>query len=200
MFTFCNFRKGEISKKTNIILSICLILLVGIFSFLIFEKKISSNRSIERIKGLYLFDLFCSNFSINDFHFINEWKVQRINGYIIIVIPERTCNKCLEEQLDMIKTYEPEMRKKELVLLTIFGALDKLGGEKYLIKMRQDGLLISPAMVMDENLIQGLIYSGNKSELPIYIYADKTFNIMDIFYSDYTGKKELRKWIEKRLK
>jgi len=100
----------------------------------------------------------------------------------------------------MIKTYEPEMRKKELVLLTIFGALDKLGGEKYLIKMRQDGLLISPAMVMDENLIQGLIYSGNKSELPIYIYADKTFNIMDIFYSDYTGKKELRKWIEKRLK
>jgi len=91
------------------------------------------------------------------------------------------------------------MKKKGFIILTIFGSSDKKGGEGYLIKMRQNGLLISPAMVMDENIVRGIFYSHNEIESPIYIYADNAFKILEIFYSGLLKKEGLNKWLKRIL-
>jgi len=116
-------------KIINLFLLVCVVITTLIYFLIIYERKSSLKaekiyikyEAIDNLKKEFNNKIFPLDLNLNNFHFIKDWDVKRINGYIIIIVSESTCNKCLLEQLEIVRVYEEKIKKNNFILLTFLG-------------------------------------------------------------------------------
>lgn len=195
----------EKERITDLIIFIFLFLSLLFFYIKIYENRTHSkeNRAqakyedFEALKEDLQNKAFPMDIHDDILHSFENWNVQMMNGALIGIVSERTCNTCLHEQLEVLKSCENDLKEKYLMPLIILGASNKEFGARYLAQMRQTGLLICPVSVEDDIMIQSIFFSRYGIESPLFFYTDCSLTILDIFSPTLAGKEEFKKWLKK---
>lgn len=154
------------------------------------EETFNQFKLNNSLKRNFLGKIFPLTLNLDSFHFVKEWGIQKINGYLIILSPQSICSKCLAQQLETINDFKENIKKGNIMLLMIMVARDKKSGETDLINLYRKSLLTFPASIVDENIVNKKFYPYYEMGYSIYFYIDKHFKILDILCQFYLKRRD----------
>lgn len=150
----------------------------------------------KNLAGKFLFKKFPIKLSIKDFFFHEEYQMDFIDGYLVMVFDFTVCGKCLHEELEVLKGFKEKINEKNMLILAIVGLSSK-SEEAEIINLKSVGDIFFPCKTIPVDELYNIFHLNieNFIDTPFYMYVSHNFKVLDTFKPQYLDTKDFYKWL-----